>query len=107
MREVATCRGDVVLELFAHDREALAWVVAEADRELVRLVHAAAELADASRWPAQSRLVMAAIEIVEGRRPAHVTARSRSPVLEMPADLRDLAERADLRLPDVGGGPET
>ena len=91
-------RSDLALELFAHDREDLAWIVAEASAERIAEVEGAIqrEIASSGR-SGRYAWIPAAIEALEGRRPLEAPPRTRSPVLEMPALLRHRAHRNDAR----------
>jgi hypothetical protein len=77
------------VELFAHDREDLAWIVAGASAERITEVEGAIQAMIASSGRSgREAWILAAIEALEGHRPVAVPPRTRSPVLEMPALLR-------------------
>jgi hypothetical protein len=89
-------RSDFALELFAHDREDLAWLVAEASTERIAQLEAAITADLGNPWPRSDRWITAAIRALDGTVPEAIPGRTRSPVLEMPALLRHRAHRNDV-----------
>lgn len=96
-RHHGSVRESIVLELFAHDREDLAWRAAEAPAALISDIVERETDAMRRGEPTRSSLALAAIATLEGARPATPPPRSRSPVLEMPAELRHRAHRNAVR----------
>ncbi len=96
-RHHVSVRESIVLELFAHDREDLAWRAAGAPAGLIDDIVERDAAATRRGGASRSSLALAAIEALDGARPAAPPRRSRSPVLEMPAELRHRAHRNGVR----------
>lgn len=86
-----------VIELYAHNCEDAARRLAAAPIEVADAVDKLVRSDRAQEWPVRARLAMSALEILDGHAPTDPLVRSRSPALEMPADLRYLAHRTDTR----------